>query len=114
LLRAERAKEQFNCIVLDPPAFAKNRGALDNALRGYKEINQRALRLFPKEGGIFVTCSCSRALTEDRFKAMVAEAAVDAGRRLIQLEFRYQAPDHPVLVGYDESLYLKCGIYRVL
>ncbi len=114
LLRAyERAKERFGLIVLDPPAFAKSRSALEGALRGYKEINLRAMNLLEK-GGILVTCSCSHAMDEVRFKAMVAAAARDAKRRLRLLEFRYQAGDHPILVGYDESLYLKCGIYEVL
>ncbi|MDR3144756.1 MAG: class I SAM-dependent methyltransferase, partial [Treponema sp.] len=105
--------EGFDLIVLDPPAFAKSRSALEGALRGYKEINLRAIRLLAP-GGVLVTCSCSFALDEGRFKRLIAEAAADAGRRLVQLDFRYQAPDHPILLGYDESLYLKCGYYRVL
>jgi 23S rRNA (cytosine1962-C5)-methyltransferase len=109
----ERAKEKFGLIVLDPPAFAKSRSALEGAVRGYKEINLRAINLLER-GGVLVTCSCSHAMEEGRFKKMVADAAVDAGRRLRLLEFRYQASDHPILVGYDESLYLKCGIYEVL
>jgi 23S rRNA (cytosine1962-C5)-methyltransferase len=106
-------KERFDLIILDPPAFAKTHASLEGALRGYKEINLRALKLLNK-GGVLVSCSCSHALDEYRFKRMVAEAAQDAERRLIQLDFRYQAQDHPVLVGYAESLYLKCGFYRVL
>jgi 23S rRNA (cytosine1962-C5)-methyltransferase len=114
LLRSyERAKEKFGLVVLDPPAFAKSRSALEGALRGYKEINLRGLRLLER-GGVLVTCSCSHAMDETRFKAMVADAAVDAGRRLRLLDFRYQASDHTILVGYDESLYLKCGFYEVL
>jgi 23S rRNA (cytosine1962-C5)-methyltransferase len=114
LLRSyERAKERFDLIILDPPAFAKTRAALEGAIRGYKEINLRALRLLTP-GGLLVTCSCSHALDESRFKLMVAEAAVDAERRLVMLDFRYQAPDHPILLGYDESLYLKCGYFRVV
>jgi 23S rRNA (cytosine1962-C5)-methyltransferase len=100
-------------VILDPPAFAKSRDALEGALRGYKEINLRAIRLLNPEG-ILVSCSCSQALSEGRFKAMTASAAADAGRRLIQLEFRQQSPDHPVLLGYDESHYLKCGCYRIM
>jgi 23S rRNA (cytosine1962-C5)-methyltransferase len=107
-----RRKEQFDMVILDPPAFAKSRGSLEEALRGYKEINLRAIKLV-RPGGIFVSCSCSQALDEITFKRMIAEAAADAGRRLIQLDFRFQAQDHPVLAGYDESLYLKCGFYRV-
>jgi 23S rRNA (cytosine1962-C5)-methyltransferase len=109
----ERAKERFDLIILDPPAFAKGRSALEGALRGYREINRRALALLPP-GGVLVTCSCSQALDEARFRRMVADAARDADRRLQLLDFRYQAPDHPVLVGYDESLYLKCGFYRAV
>ncbi|MDR3114691.1 MAG: class I SAM-dependent rRNA methyltransferase, partial [Treponema sp.] len=106
-------KEGFDLIILDPPAFAKTRSSLEGALRGYKEMNLRALKILHK-GGVLVSCSCSHALDEHRFKGMVVEAARDAERRLIQLDFRYQAPDHPILLGYDESLYLKCGFYRVL
>jgi 23S rRNA (cytosine1962-C5)-methyltransferase len=113
LRMAERRKERFDLIILDPPAFAKSRPSLDNAIRGYKEINLRAISLLRK-GGILVTCSCSQALDEARFRRMVSEAAADAERRLIQLDFRYQPPDHPVLMGYDESLYLKCGFYQVV
>jgi 23S rRNA (cytosine1962-C5)-methyltransferase len=113
-LRAlERKKETFDMVILDPPAFAKSRSALGEALRGYKEINLRAVKLL-RPNGILVSCSCSHALDEARFKRMIGEAAADAERRLVQLDFRTQGPDHPVLVGYDESLYLKCGFYLVL
>jgi len=107
-----RRKEQFDLVILDPPAFAKSRASLEEALRGYKEINLRAIKLV-RPGGIFVSCSCSQVLDEITFKRTITEAAADAGRRLIQLDFRFQAQDHPVLAGYDESLYLKCGFYRV-
>ncbi|GHV76313.1 SAM-dependent methyltransferase [Spirochaetia bacterium] len=110
--RTRGHQEKFDLIILDPPAFAKSKAALEGALRGYKDINLSALKLL-NPGGILVTCSCSQALDEGRFRRMIAEAAADAERRLIQLDFRYQSADHPVLVGYDESLYLKCGIYRV-
>jgi 23S rRNA (cytosine1962-C5)-methyltransferase len=109
----ERSGERFGLIILDPPAFAKSRTALEGAARGYKEINLRAMNLLEKDG-ILVTCSCSQAMTEDLFRSMIADAAMDAGKRLHQLAFRHQAPDHPVLVGFPESLYLKCGIYRAL
>jgi 23S rRNA (cytosine1962-C5)-methyltransferase len=109
----ERKKEKVDLIILDPPAFAKSRTAVGEALRGYKEINLQAIKLL-RQGGILITCSCSQALDEGRFKRMIAEAAADAERRLVQIDFRYQGPDHPVLIGYDESLYLKCGVYRVL
>jgi 23S rRNA (cytosine1962-C5)-methyltransferase len=113
LRAAERAKEEYDLIILDPPAFAKTRPVQEKAVRGYKEINLRAIRLL-SPGGVLVTCSCSQAMDEGRFKRMVAEAATDADRRLIQLDFRFQAQDHPILLGYDESFYLKCGIYRSL
>jgi 23S rRNA (cytosine1962-C5)-methyltransferase len=111
IMRAgNKSKERFDMIILDPPAFAKTHSVLDNALRGYKEINLQALQML-NPGGILVSCSCSQAVTEYRFKQMIASAAFDAGCQLVQLDFRYQSPDHPVLIGYDESLYLKCGFY---
>jgi 23S rRNA (cytosine1962-C5)-methyltransferase len=113
LRAAERAKEKYDLIILDPPAFAKTRPIQDQAIRGYKEINLRAVKLL-SPGGVLVTCSCSQAMDEGRFKRMTVEAVADAERRLIQLEFRSQAQDHPILLGYDESFYLKCGIYRVV
>jgi 23S rRNA (cytosine1962-C5)-methyltransferase len=113
LRKAERRRERYDLIILDPPAFAKNRASLENALRGYKEINLRALKLLGK-GGLLVSCSCSHAVDESRFKRMIADAASDAEKRIVQADFRYQGPDHPILIGYDESLYLKCGFYRVV
>ncbi|MDR1587861.1 MAG: class I SAM-dependent rRNA methyltransferase [Treponema sp.] len=109
----ERKKEKFDLVILDPPAFAKSRTVLAEALRGYREINLRAIKIL-RRGGILITCSCSHALDEARFKRILVEAAADAERRLVQLDFRYQPPDHPILLGYGESLYLKCGFYRVL
>jgi 23S rRNA (cytosine1962-C5)-methyltransferase len=113
LRAAWRGKERFDLIILDPPAFAKSRSALEGALRGYREINQTALRLL-RPGGVLVSCSCSQALDERRFKQMILAAGSDADTRLVQLGFYNQAPDHPILLGYDESLYLKCGFYLVL
>jgi 23S rRNA (cytosine1962-C5)-methyltransferase len=113
LRQAERRKERFGLIVLDPPAFAKSRSSLDGAIRGYKEINLRALGLL-EAGGILVSCSCSQALDDSRFRRVIAGAAADAERRLHLLDFRFQAQDHPVLAGYDESLYLKCAFYRAV
>ncbi|MDR0388941.1 MAG: class I SAM-dependent rRNA methyltransferase [Spirochaetaceae bacterium] len=114
LPRYERdTSKRFDMVILDPPAFAKTKAALEGAVRGYKEVNRRAIKLL-KKGGFLVSCSCSQAMSEGRFKAMIASAALDAGRRIIQIEFRGQSPDHPVLSGYDESAYLKCGCYRVL
>lgn len=113
LRKLETDKAQFDTIVLDPPAFAKNKGALEGAARGYKEINLRAMRMI-KEGGFLVTCSCSFHMTPDLFKAVVADAALDSRRRLRLIEERAQGVDHPIVVGYDESHYLKCLIYEVL
>ncbi|HUS16314.1 MAG TPA: class I SAM-dependent methyltransferase, partial [Chloroflexia bacterium] len=109
-LNTERA--QFDLVILDPPPFAKNRAAVEGALRGYKEINLRALRMVP-DGGFLVTCSCSFHVTPDLFRNVVASAALDAGRRLRLIEERAQNVDHPILVGYEESHYLKCLIYEV-
>lgn len=112
LRQMEANQEQFDLIVLDPPAFAKNKGSLEGAVRGYKEINLRALRMI-REEGFLVTCSCSFHMTPELFRAVVADAAVDARRRLRLVEERTQGPDHPILVGYPESHYLKCHIYEV-
>lgn len=112
LRQLEGARERFDLIVLDPPAFAKNKGALEGAVRGYKEINLRALHMI-NEGGYLVTCSCSYHVSPELFKAVVADAALDAGRRLRQVEERAQSVDHPIVVGYEESHYLKCLIYEV-
>jgi len=100
-------------IVLDPPAFAKSRGALDNAYRGYKEINLRAMKCIPS-GGHLVTCSCSQHMTPELFRRMVAEAAHDAGRRLREVYYGSQPPDHPILWGVPETHYLKCLILEVV
>jgi 23S rRNA (cytosine1962-C5)-methyltransferase len=109
----EGAGERFDTIILDPPAFAKNRASLAGAVRGYKEINLRALKLLPA-GGTLVTCSCSYHLNEKLFMETVANAAADAGRSVQLLEKRMQAQDHPVLLGVPETHYLKCLILRVL
>ncbi|MBI3471471.1 MAG: class I SAM-dependent rRNA methyltransferase, partial [Candidatus Solibacter usitatus] len=95
------ARRQFSTIVLDPPAFAKSRGALDGAARGYKEINLRALRLL-SPGGVLITCSCSHHMSEARLLEIVAEASLDAGRTLRVLERRTQAQDHPILLTVPE------------
>jgi 23S rRNA (cytosine1962-C5)-methyltransferase len=113
LRRLEAEKNQFDLIVLDPPAFAKNKGALEGAARGYKEINLRAMKMLP-EGGFLVTCSCSYHMNPELFKAVVQDAAFDARRRLRLIEDRAQAPDHPIVIGYPESHYLKCLIYEVI
>lgn len=101
----------FDVVILDPPAFARSHQALEGAVRGYKETNLRALRLLAP-GGYLVTSSCSSHLDLDTFLAVVADAARDAGRRVVLLEVRGQPPDHPVLLSYPESRYLKCLICR--
>ena len=113
LREMEAAGERFDTIVLDPPAFAKNRASLKPALRGYKEINLRALKLLNR-GGVLVTCTCSYHVSEELFVDVVTEAAIDAHRRVQIMEKRMQATDHPVLVAMPETYYLKCLITRVL
>ena len=113
-LRAmEATSERFDVIVLDPPAFAKNRASLKAAIRGYKEINLRALKLL-NSGGVLITCTCSYHVSEELFLEIVAAAAIDAHRRVQVVEKRMQATDHPVLVGVPETYYLKCVIARVI
>ncbi len=107
------AGERFDTIVLDPPAFAKNRGAVEAALRGYKEINLRALRLL-NPGGVLITCSCSYHVGEELFLEMLTEAARDANRAIQIIEKRTQGRDHPILLTVPETYYLKCVILRVL
>jgi len=108
----EARGERYDTIVLDPPAFAKNRASLKAALRGYKEINLRALKLL-NQGGVLITCTCSYHVSEDLFVEILADAALDARRRLQIMEKRMQASDHPVLLGVPETYYLKCVIARV-
>lgn len=109
----EKAGEKFDCIVLDPPAFVKSRSALRSAVRGYKEINLRALKLLNK-GGILVSCSCSFHFSEEIFLETLAESVRDSKRRVHLIEKRMQAADHPILVGMPETYYLKCFILRVV
>jgi 23S rRNA (cytosine1962-C5)-methyltransferase len=104
--------QQYDTIVLDPPAFAKSRKNLETALRGYKELNLRALKML-RSGGILVTCSCSYHVSEADLLQVVAEAAGDAHRTLRLLERRGQAQDHPVLLSVPETAYLKCFIFSV-
>jgi 23S rRNA (cytosine1962-C5)-methyltransferase len=104
---------RFNMVILDPPAFAKNRDSLPAAERGYKEINLRALKLL-QPGGYLVTCSCSYHMNEGLFLQTIAEAANDARRTVVVVERRTQAQDHPILLTMPETHYLKCIILRVL
>ncbi len=112
LTKASREGRQWDVIVLDPPAFAKSKGALENAFRGYKEINLRALKCLPS-GGYLVTCSCSQHMTPELFRKMIGEASRDAGRRLREIYYGTQPPDHPILWGVPETHYLKCLIFEV-
>jgi 23S rRNA (cytosine1962-C5)-methyltransferase len=109
----ERLGERFDTIVLDPPAFAKNKAAVANARAGYKEINLRALKLL-NPGGTLVTCSCSYNISEAAFGEIVWDAALDAQAHVSVIEKRMQGRDHPVLLGAPETYYLKCFILRKL
>jgi 23S rRNA (cytosine1962-C5)-methyltransferase len=109
----DEAGKKFDVIVLDPPAFAKNRGAVAAALRGYKEINLRALRLL-NPGGVLVTCSCSYHVGEEMFLETLADSARDAGRTVQVVEKRTQSRDHPILLTAPETYYLKCVVLRMI
>lgn len=112
-LRAHQtAKEQYDVVILDPPAFTKTRSAVEGALRGYKEINLRGMKL-TRDGGFFITCSCSQHVTPDLFRGMLLEAQKDARVQLRQIEWRTQGRDHPILLASPETQYLKCGIFQV-
>ena len=103
----------YDFIILDPPAFTKSRKTLQSALRGYKEINLRAMKLLPR-GGYLATASCSHFADEENFKKMLRSAAKDAGVQLRQIEARQQAPDHPILWGVEETDYLKFFLFQVV
>lgn len=112
LPRLEKEGEKFDIVILDPPAFTKSREATKNAIKGYREINMKGMKLV-RDKGFFATCSCSHFMTEDLFKQTVLQAAKSAHKRLKQIEFRTQAPDHPILWAADESYYLKFIIFQV-
>ncbi len=113
LRELEISGQKFDTIVLDPPAFVKSRSAINQAIRGYKEINLRALKLLNRNG-ILITCSCSFHFNEDMFLEVVEEAAEQTRKRVQLLEKRMQSIDHPILLGMPESYYLKCFILRVI
>ena len=113
LPRLEKEGSPYDFIILDPPAFTKARSTAKNAMRGYKEINYRAMKLLPR-GGYLATASCSHFATEAMFIQMLHEAARDAHRQLRQIEIRQQAPDHPILWGVDETNYLKFFLFQVI
>ncbi|MFT9056058.1 MAG: class I SAM-dependent rRNA methyltransferase [Ethanoligenens sp.] len=108
----QQEKRQYDLVILDPPAFAKSKSALKSAARGYKEINLRGMTLV-RPGGFLVTCSCSHFMTPPLFLDMIKRAAADVGKTARILEIRYQAKDHPIGMGADESLYLKCVILQL-
>jgi 23S rRNA (cytosine1962-C5)-methyltransferase len=109
----DEAGRRFDMVVLDPPAFAKNRDSIPAAQRGYKEINLRAMKIL-KPGGYLVTCSCSYHISEATFLQLLAEAANDARKVIAVAERRTQSQDHPILLTMPETHYLKCLILRVL
>ncbi|MBQ7954686.1 MAG: class I SAM-dependent rRNA methyltransferase [Lachnospiraceae bacterium] len=112
LPQLEEKGEKFDVVILDPPAFTKSRSSIKNAVKGYREINLRGLKLV-KEGGFLATCSCSHFMDPDLFQKTIQEAARGAHKRLRQVEFRTQACDHPILWAADQSYYLKFYIFQV-
>lgn len=113
LPRLEKEPPKYDFIILDPPAFTKSRKTVANAITGYKEINYRAMKLLPR-GGYLATCSCSHFATEEKFAAMLRDAARDAGVQLRQIEARQQSCDHPILWGVEETNYLKFYLFQVV
>ncbi len=107
------AKNGYDFIILDPPAFTKSRSTVENAMRGYKEINLRAMKLLPR-GGYLGTCSCSHFMTEELFRNMLHSAAADAQVMLRQIEVRQQSPDHPILWNVPETNYLKFYLFQII
>ena len=113
LPQLEKEPRKYDFIILDPPAFTKSRKTVANAITGYKEINYRAMRLLPR-GGYLATCSCSHFATEEKFTAMLHDAARDAGVQLRQIEARQQSCDHPILWGVEETNYLKFYLFQIV
>lgn len=107
------AGEQYDVVILDPPAFTKSREATKNAIKGYREINMKGMKLV-KDGGYLATCSCSHFMTQELLAKTIKEAAKATHKRLRQVEFRTQSPDHPILWAADESYYLKFFIFQVV
>ncbi len=109
----EEKGERFDVVILDPPAFTKSKDSVKNAVKGYREINLRAMKLV-KDGGYLATCSCSHFMSPDLFAETIAQAAKNVRKRIRQVEYRTQAPDHPILWAADESYYLKFFIFQVV
>lgn len=112
LPRLEKEGQKLDVIILDPPAFTKSRNSIKNAIKGYREINLRAMKLV-KDGGFLATCSCSHFMTPELFTQTIGQAAKNVHKRLRQVEYRTQSPDHPILWAADESYYLKFYIFQV-
>lgn len=108
----EQQGEKFDVVILDPPAFTKSRNSIKNAIKGYREINLRGMKLV-KDGGYLATCSCSHFMDYETFTKTIGQAAANVHKRLRQVEFRTQSPDHPILWAADESYYLKFYIFQV-
>ena len=109
----EKKGEKFDVVILDPPAFTKSRNSIKNAVKGYRKINLRGMKLV-KDGGFLATCSCSHFMDPELFTKTIGEAARNVHKRLRQIEYRTQSPDHPILWAADESLYLKFYIFQVV
>ncbi|MHB8130597.1 MAG: class I SAM-dependent rRNA methyltransferase [Mobilitalea sp.] len=109
----EKSGEQFDVVILDPPAFTKSKSSVKNAIKGYREINLRAMKLV-KDGGYLATCSCSHFMTPDLFAETIGQAAKNVKKRIRQVEYRTQAADHPILWAAEESYYLKFFIFQVI
>jgi 23S rRNA (cytosine1962-C5)-methyltransferase len=112
LPKLEAAGEKYDVVILDPPAFTKSRSSIKNATKGYREINLRGMKLV-KDGGYLCTCSCSHFMSYELFTQTIGQAAKNVHKRLRQVEYRTQAPDHPILWAADESYYLKFYIFQV-
>jgi len=109
----EQKGEKFDVVILDPPAFTKSRNSVKNAIKGYREINLRAMKLV-NDGGFLATCSCSHFMTPDLFAETIGQAAKNVKKRIRQVEYRTQSADHPILWAAEESYYLKFFIFQVL
>ncbi len=113
LPKLEAQGETYDVVILDPPAFTKSRNSVKNAVKGYREINLRGMKLV-RDGGFLATCSCSHFMEPELFARTIREAGTGARRRLRQVEFGTQAPDHPILWAADHSYYLKFYIFQVV
>ena len=113
LPKLAEAGEQYDVVILDPPAFTKSKNTIKNAMKGYREINIRGMKLV-KDGGYLATCSCSHYMDYENFTKVISQAAKSAHKRLRQVEYRTQSPDHPILWAADESYYLKFYIFQVV